>query len=131
MAIEEWRQAVQSIEAKLPTERGVEEILEQVWNVTRQNGLEIHSTHAEAAVQTATYMELPLKIEIFGDFDGFYQFLLELEQIPRITRIHNMKIEEAAGKRRRGGKPGDDYPEGTMIATFTLSIFYEPTSAPQ
>ena len=132
LAIREWEEAVKLIEAKLPSEQGIEEILEQVWNITRSNRLEIRSTHAEAPEPTATYMELPLKIEMHGDFDGFYQFLLELEQLPRITRIHNLKIQRASGAQRRSGgrnRAVDELPEGSMIAEFTLSIYYESSQA--
>lgn len=130
-AIEEWRKAIEMIEAKLPSERGIEDILEQVWNLAEDNGLQILGTHAEPAVPAATYMELPLKIEMYGDFDGFYQFLLELEQLPRITRVHEMAVNRAGhtsrgsrGRSRRG--PADEVPEGTMEAEFILSIYYQP-----
>lgn len=128
-AIEEWREAVRIVEGKLPSEQGIEEILEQVWNLTEKNNLTILSTQAEPAVPTATYMELPLKVEITGDFDAFYQFLLELEQLPRITRIHQLMITRVGyGKSsRRAPKPKPDevIPPGAMYAEFTLSIYYE------
>lgn len=127
-AIQEWNEAVRMIEAKLPSEQGIESILEQVWDHAQKNRLEILGTHAEAAVPAATYMELPLKIQIFGDFDGFYQFLLDLEQIPRITRVHQLKIVRAgAGRLRtmRGPNRNQKMPEGSMEAEFILSIYYE------
>ena len=42
--------------------------------------------------------EQPLEIQIEGNFDGFYQFLLELETLPRITQIHQLKLERAGAK---------------------------------
>lgn len=127
LAIEDWRKAIEEIEAKLPSARGIEDILEQVWILTDRNGLQILGTHTEDPVPAATYMELPFKIEIFGNFDGFYQFLLELEQLPRITRIHQMKIVRAGdGRKRRPANGATEYPEGTMEAEFVLSIYYQP-----
>ncbi len=133
-AIEEWRTAVEEIETKLPSEQGVEEILEQVWNLTKKNQLTILSTQAEPAVPAAAYMELPLNIEIVGDFDGFYQFLLELEQLPRITRAHHLKIWRAGMKKKKSGgasRPNssstdeEELPVGAIEAEFILSIYYE------
>jgi type IV pilus assembly protein PilO len=132
-AIDEWREAVQNIEQKLPSEQGVDEILEQVWTLTSKNHLTIVATHAEAAVPTSTYMELPLKIEMTGDFDAFYQFLLELEQLNRITRIHQLHIARAGLEKRRGRSRDDheEIPDGAMEADFVLSIFYQPNSGAQ
>jgi len=136
-AIDEWHEALEFIEGKLPSEQGIDEILEQVWNLTEENGLEIVSTHADPAVPTATYMELPLKIEMQGDFDGFYQFLLDLEQQQRITRIHQLIVSRADAKKTKGPRGNrnapkeDELPEGTMHASFTLSIYYEPTQRRQ
>lgn len=128
VAIEEWRAAVEEIEQKLPSEQGIEDILEQVWNLTKKNKLVILSTHAEPAVPAATYMELPLKIEMTGNFDGFYQFLLELEQLQRITRVHQLKIWRA-GLAKKKGRPGDpaetELPMGAIDTEFVLSIYYE------
>lgn len=135
-AIQEWNGAIEMIEAKLPSEQGIESILDQVWTLAQENRLEIIGTHPESPVPAATYMELPLKYQMFGDFDGFYQFLLELEQLPRITRVHQLKIVRAgAGRLRtlRGPKnaQGKELPEGTMEAEFVLSIYYESSQNKQ
>ena len=59
-----------------------------------------------------------------GQFDGFYTFLLALESLPRITRIHELKLE-----RKSAGRSGkDDDPSGVMKADFVLSIYFEPTA---
>ena len=91
-AIEEWREAVEVIESKLPDRQEIDKILEQIWNLTKSNRLEIISTETEPAVPAAAYMEQPLRIKIRGNFDGFYQFLLDMEDLQRITRIHQLHI---------------------------------------
>jgi len=133
-AIEEWRLAVEKIEAKLPSEQGIDEILEQVWNITAENHLTIISTRTDSPVPASTYMELPLNIKMQGDFDAFYEFLLDLEQLDRITRIHQLHITRAGSKKKSSRGPGssrtedEEEPNGLMEAEFTLSIFYEPSS---
>ena len=49
-----------------------------------------------------------------GDFNGFYAFLLQLEKLPRITRVSQMKLEKISER------------DGEMTAQLTLSIFFEP-----
>ncbi len=68
-------------------------------------------------------MELPLKVLMEGEFTGFYQFLLELEGLERITRIHKMTLKRASEISSRGRK---ELPDGWIRAEFTLSIYFEP-----
>jgi type IV pilus assembly protein PilO len=123
LEIERGRESVLMIEAKLPTAQDVEGILEQVWQTARRNALNLVSVKSEKPVPAALYMEQPLKVVMEGQFDGFYQFLLELENLPRITRIHQMKVERA--KPAIGDKENTQ-PPGAMKAEFILSIYFEP-----
>lgn len=122
-AIERGRESIELIETKLPSEQDVEGILEQVWQIAKRNGLTVVSVKSEKPVPAALYMELPLKVVMMGHFDGFYQFLLELENLPRITRLPQLKLERAKSK---GSSSTEEVPAGWMKADFTLSIYFEP-----
>jgi type IV pilus assembly protein PilO len=124
-AIETGRESISMIEAKLPREQDVEGVLEQVWQIAERNNLVIRSVNAERPVPAAMYMELPLRLSVDGQFDGFYQFLLESENLPRITRIHNMELKRADER----GPNRQMLPPGFMRADFTLSIYFEPQNA--
>jgi type IV pilus assembly protein PilO len=126
LAIEQGRESIQLIEAKLPSEQDVEGILEQVWQIAKRNKLGVKSVKSDKPVPTARYMELPLKVIMTGEFDGYYQFLLELENLPRITRIHQLKLERATSKNTLAKAGQEELPPGSMIAEFTLSIYFEP-----
>lgn len=126
LAIEQGRESIELIEAKLPSEQDVEGILEQVWQIAKRNKLVVKSVKSDKPVPTARYLELPLKVTMHGEFDGFYQFLLELENLPRITRIHQVELQRATGKKEKGM---EDLPPGSMAADFTLSIYFEPQSS--
>ena len=124
LAIEQGRAAIQLVEAKLPSARDVEVILEDVWQLAATSRLSVKSVKSEKPVPAAGYMEQPLKISMEGRFEGFYTFLLALESLPRITRIHQLKLE-----RKSGGRSGDaEDPSGVMKADFVLSIYFEPTA---
>ena len=125
LAIERGRGAIDLVEAKLPSARDVEVILEDVWQLAATSRLDVRSIKSEPAVSAAGYMEQPLKVEMVGGFEGFYRFLLALENLPRITRIHQMKLERQNADKRNSGEA-----TGGMKAGFTLSIYFEPTSLP-
>lgn len=132
LEIEKGRNAIELIEAKLPAQRDVESILQDVWQAAERNRLDLKSVKTEEPEPAANYMELPLKVVMTGSFNGFYQFLLELEALPRITRIQDLDLRRAGfneGKqrsRRRGRATADlDVDPGSTIAEYTLSIYFE------
>jgi type IV pilus assembly protein PilO len=128
LAIEEGRDSIQLIEAKLPSEQDVQGLLQGVSQTAKRNKLNVKSFKSEKILPAALYMEQPIKVQMSGEFDGFYQFLLELENLPRITRIHQLKLERANGK---GGPKDEDLPPGSMKAEFTLSIYFQPQAQQQ
>ncbi len=123
--IERGRESIEVIEAKLPSQQDVEVVLEQVWQLAKANHLAVRSVKSQKIVDSATYRELPLKMILEGSFDGYYQFLLELENIPRITRVHEMKLLRLGGTQT---ETGDNATPGAMRAEFTLSIYFEDSS---
>lgn len=125
LAIEKGRAAIDLVEAKLPSQQDVEVILEDVWQLARRARLTVKSVKSDRPVPAALYMEQPLNVIMEGDFGGFYQFLLALENLPRITRIHQLKLKRETSK----GSRGNERATGVMTAEFTLSIYFEPQSA--
>lgn len=124
-AIVQGQRDIEAIEQQLPSEKGVHLILEQITELAGRNGLTVKSVKSEKPVPAATYKEQPMRMEINGVFDGFYQFLLELENLPRITRVHNMKLERASTA-TPSKKDSNEYPEGWMFADLQLSIYFQP-----
>jgi type IV pilus assembly protein PilO len=119
--IRKGREAVQLVEAKLPSERDVQTILDNVTKLAQKSHLEVKSFKSEKQVPAASYMEQPLSIIIEGQFDGFYHFLQDLEALPRITRIQDLKLKKAAGQKDR------EEVTAQIRAEFTLSIYFQPS----
>ena len=122
LAIEQGREAVELIEAKLPNRDQVDDILEKVWQLAKRNHLSLKSVKSEKPVPATLYMEQPLRVSMTGRFDGFYQFLLEVENLSRITRVPRVKLERIT---EAGGLNDADLDTGLMQADFTLSIYFE------
>ena len=73
-------------------------------------GLEPPSLKSLKPVAAARYREQPLELNTNGTFEGYYTFLQSLERLPRITRIVDLKMEEAT--------------DGDIDFAFTLSIYF-------
>lgn len=114
--IDRLTDAIEIIEQKLPDERKVDEVLKQVWEMAARQRLTPKSVRTDKPLPGSQYSELPIQMEIVGDFDGFYSFLLELEKLPRITQLPKMKLTKFAEK---------DAAQGQMRAEVILSVFFE------
>jgi len=126
--IDKLSEALAMFEQKLPAEREIESLVSQIWQIATQYGLRPISISTNDPVKAAQYSELPIEMEIEGDFDGFYKFLLDLETLNRITRMPEMTLQNGLemGVRRTGT---NKLKAGAIRATFTLSVFFDPKSA--
>lgn len=120
--LESINQALQEritlIESRLPTNKEVDLILRQVSALAIEAGLQPPTLKSDKPLAAARYREQPLVMSTAGQFEGFYDFLVALERLPRITRIVNMSIKE--NKQSRKG----DEPQPEITAEFTLSIYF-------
>ncbi len=112
--VAELQEAISFFESKLPQEREVGSVLDEVSQIALANSLETRTFRTLRAERNANYSEQPIQMTLTGDFNGFYSFLLQLEKLPRITRVLQMKLEKINSR------------DGEMQAELTLSIFYEP-----
>jgi type IV pilus assembly protein PilO len=112
--IDELQKAIQFFEKKLPQEREVDKILKEVWQMAEANSLQTRTVKTLKSERGPNYSEQPIQMNLSGDFNGFYAFLLQLEKLPRITRVSQMKLEKINER------------DGEMTAQMTLSIFFEP-----
>jgi Tfp pilus assembly protein PilO len=88
-------------------------VLEQVTVIAQKEGLEPKTIRTLKNKNNSGYIEQPLKMEVVGNFSSFYSFLLELENLPRIMKIRELKLEKQTG--------GD----GRIVADFIVSIFFQ------
>lgn len=111
--IDRLSEAVTLFEQKLPQEREVEVILKEIWELAAKHKLTPKSVRTDKPVVSPTCAELPIRLVIQGDFDGYYSFLLDLEKLRRITRNPQMVLRK------------ETKAEGAMTADMVLSIFFE------
>lgn len=115
--ITELQQAIAFFESKLPQEKEMDKILKEVWQMAQANSLECRTIKTLRAERLASYSEQPIELVMSGEFAGFYNFLLQLEKLPRITRLNQMNLQKITSV------------DGQMTAKVTLSVFFEPDTA--
>lgn len=117
---EQIKAAIETIQSRLPSGKEMDNVLRQVSGIaTKANLVVPNFKKMDKGQPVGLALEQPTEIEMVGDFDGFYKFLLELEKLPRITRIPDMQI-----------KRSDKY-NGEMKAKFVLSVYYEGDTGPE
>ena len=112
--IDHLTQAIDMFEQRLPQRREVDRIVKEITTLSARQNLTVKSMSTDKVVGSARYSEQPIKLVIVGDFDGFYEFTKEIERLPRITKLGQMRL-----KKLRGGE------EGEMQADLVLTIYFD------
>lgn len=104
--------AIKVFESKLPPKSEIHTVLENVTLIAQKNGLTPKTISTLKPSVKNGYIEQPLKMELDGDFNSYYAFLLELERMDRITKIRELTLKK------------NSQFEGQTEATFVMSIFF-------
>ena len=112
--ITELQQAVTFFESKLPQAKEVDKILKEVWQLAETNSLQTKTIRTPKSQRGANFSQQDMEMSLSGDFNGFYTFLLQLEKLPRLTRVQKMGLNKINDR------------DGDMQAEMTLTIFFEP-----
>ena len=115
--VAELEETIKFFEKKLPQERDIDQILKEVWNMAEKNQLTTKTIKTMKSQRGSTYSEQPIEMTLSGNFNGFYEFLLKLERLPRLTRVSQLNLDKISGR------------EGDMEAKLVLSIFFEPETS--
>jgi type IV pilus assembly protein PilO len=114
--IESLKKAISLLESRLPEEKEMDRVLQEVWEKAKANKLNVKSVRNAKSIVGANYSEQPIKMVIEGPFPGFYKFLADVEALPRLTKINEMKID------------ADQKNNGAITAELTMTIYFEANS---
>lgn len=117
--IKRLEEARAAFERKLPNRREVEVILGQIWEIAKEEQLKVKSIVPDRSIDAAEYDELPIKVEILGDFDGYYAFIKRIEELPRITKMPKITIKKI-----------NNDTDGVVRTELRLSIFFRGDDSP-
>jgi len=111
--LEQLQEAIKFFESKLPPTSEIHKVLEQVTVIAQKEGLKPKTIRTLKKKNNSGYVEQPLKMQLEGNFNSFYSFLLELEKLPRIMKVRELQLQ----KQTKG--------EGQISADFIVSIFFQ------
>ena len=111
--LEQLQEAIEFFESKLPPTSEIDKVLRDVTVIAQKQGLKSKTFQTLKKKDNSGYIEQPLKMELVGNFNSFYSFLLELEKLPRIMKIRKLGLKKQTKH------------EGQIAADFILSIFFQ------
>ena len=111
--LEQLKEGLEFFESKLPPKSEIHKVLEQVTVIAQKQGLVPKTIRTLKKKDNSGYIEQPLKMELVGNFNSFYSFLLELEKLPRIMKIRELELRKLPKH------------QGQIAANFIVSIFFQ------
>jgi len=111
--LEQLQEAIEFFESKLPPTSEIDKVLRDVTVIGEKQGVKCKRILRLKRKDNSGYIEQPLKMELEGNFNSFYSFLLELEKLPRIMKIRELELDKQIKQ------------EGQIAADFVVSIFFQ------
>ena len=97
----EMEQTFSFLLKQLPTTHETPGLLDDITYVGTTSGLTFIRINWEPEIEKEFYTELPIKIEVIGDYHQFGNFVSEVAMLPRIVSLHDFSIETEKDERLR------------------------------
>lgn len=104
--MEEMEESFGSLLQQLPRDTEVPGLLEDITHTGLGSGLEFEKIELGNETEREFYAELPIQIEVKGDYHGFGSFVSGVAGLPRIVTLHDFEITPP-GTTSRGVPEGD------------------------
>ena len=114
--LEQVQEAIAAFESKLPPSSEIDTVLKDITVIALKHNLIPKTIRTLKCKDNNGYIDQPLKMELDGNFNSYYSFLLELEKLDRITKIRELSLKKESKY------------EGRTEATFVVSIFFQGSS---
>ncbi len=80
---------------QLPSDTEVPGLLEDITSAGLNSGLEFEEIKLMPEIVQQFYIELPIKVRVYGGYHEFASFVSAVASMPRIVTLHDFKIEPA------------------------------------
>lgn len=97
----EMEQTFSFLLKQLPTTHETPGLLDDITYVGTTSGLTFIRINWEPEIEKEFYTELPIKIEVIGDYHQFGNFVSEVAKLPRIVSLHDFAIQTEKDERLR------------------------------
>ncbi|MCC2607621.1 type IV pilus inner membrane component PilO [Planctobacterium marinum] len=82
----------QKVVKSLPTSNETPGLLDDITLVGTSSGLTFKGINWEKEIPKEFYTELPIRIEVNGEYHEFGEFLSEIASLPRIVTVHDFEM---------------------------------------
>lgn len=106
---------------QLPKDTEVPSLLEDITHTGIGSGLEFKTIDLKPETRKEFYAELPIQIEVRGDYHGFGAFVSGVAALPRIVTLHDFAIEADEGGGRKSARKADAKPSAPRMLKMTLT----------
>ncbi|PHR64588.1 type 4a pilus biogenesis protein PilO [Alcanivorax sp.] len=88
----EMEQTFGALLKQLPKDTEVPGLLEDITHTGLGSGLEFENIELRNEIEKEFYAELPINIQVIGDYHGFGSFVSGVASLPRIVTLHDFTI---------------------------------------
>lgn len=99
--MKEMEQTFSFLLKQLPTTHETPGLLDDITYVGTTSGLNFLRINWEPEVEKEFYTELPIRIDVVGDYHQFGNFVSEVAKLPRIVSLHDFTIQADGDNRLR------------------------------
>ncbi|MGF1868664.1 type 4a pilus biogenesis protein PilO [Photobacterium indicum] len=91
--IDELNKRYQTVIVQLPVERELASLLSDINDIGVNNGLEFQGIQWADRIEKAQYHELPLNMQLTGNYEQIGQFAASIAHLPRIVTLKNVDLK--------------------------------------
>jgi Tfp pilus assembly protein PilN len=84
------------LDTVLPEKSSIDSFQKQIVQLAAANSLQLSSIKSLPSQELFGCIEQPVEISISGSFNGFYSFLLQLESLPRLKDLSQLRMRQSA-----------------------------------
>jgi type IV pilus assembly protein PilO len=95
----EMEQSFESILKQLPRDTEVPGLIDDISLAALNNGLELKVISPQKQISTEFYNELPIQIEVEGDYHELGAYVSSVASLPRIVTLHDFSISSKGNNR--------------------------------
>ncbi|WP_323773444.1 type 4a pilus biogenesis protein PilO [Alcanivorax sp.] len=93
----EMEQTFGALLKQLPKDTEVPGLLEDITHTGLGSGLEFENIELRNEIEKEFYAELPINIQVVGDYHGFGSFVSGVASLPRIVTLHDFTVTRPSG----------------------------------
>lgn len=78
---------------RLPNEKEIPNLIDSISKAVKTSGLEIFLFKPQSEIPRGFYAEVPIKMNVKGEFTSLYDFCYRVSKLPRIVNISGLNVK--------------------------------------